>query len=55
MSLSVIPVLNALALTVVVEATEIGVEYAAEVEVGSEPSRVYRIVAPIVLHWISID
>ena len=47
MSLSVIPLLNALALTTVVPLlTEMGPEYTLEEDVGSDPSTVNRIVAP---------
>ena len=48
-SLSVIPLMKALALTVVVELIEIGLEYTAEEELGSEPSVVYLMLAPEVL------
>jgi hypothetical protein len=48
-SLSVMPVLNALALIVVVELTVIGLEYAVDEADGSEPSVVYLMVAPSVL------
>jgi hypothetical protein len=43
------PVLKALALIVVVELTVIGLEYAVDEAVGSEPSVVYLMVAPSVL------
>jgi hypothetical protein len=45
-SLSVIPLLNALALMVVVAPTEMELEYAVDEADGSEPSTVYLIVAP---------
>jgi hypothetical protein len=45
-SLSVMPLLNALALIVVVTLTEIGPEYRVDKDEGSEPSTVYLIVAP---------
>ena len=45
-SLSIMPVLNALALIVVVTPTEIGLEYAGDEAEGSEPSTVYLMVAP---------
>ena len=45
MSLSVMLALNARALIVVVEATEMGLEYKVDVDVGSEPSYVYLIAA----------
>jgi hypothetical protein len=47
-SLSVKPLLKALALIVVVEPTEIEPEYAVDEDVGTEPSTVNRIVAPSV-------
>ncbi len=47
-SLSVIPLLKALDLIVVVALTEIGLEYGVDDELGSEPSMVYLIVAPLV-------
>ena len=48
-SLSSIPSLKALALIVIVPLfTEMGLEYTVEEDVGSEPSVVYRIVAPLV-------
>jgi hypothetical protein len=46
MSLSVMPLLNALALIVVVELTWIGLEYSVDEDVGVEPSAVYLMVAP---------
>ena len=46
MSLSIIPLLNALALKVIVLLTIIGPEYGVDDAEGSEPSVVYRIVAP---------
>jgi hypothetical protein len=48
-ALSVIPLLNALALTVVVPVpNEMGPEYTEEEDDGSEPSVVKRTVAPLV-------
>jgi hypothetical protein len=48
-SLSVIPLLKALALMVVVTLTETGLEYTVDVDEGSEPSTVYLMVASFVL------
>ena len=51
--LSVIPLLKALALIVTVPVfTAMGPEQVGEEDVGSEPSMVYRTVAPLVLHTI---
>ena len=49
MSLSVMLALNARALMVVVEATEMGLEYKADVDVGSTPLVVYLMLAPLVV------
>ena len=54
-ALSVIPLLKALALTVVVLVIDMELEYAVDVDVGWEPSTVYRTVAPSVLHVIVTD
>ncbi len=47
-SLSVIPVLKALALITIVEPTAMGLEYTVDDDEGSEPSTVYLMVAPSV-------
>ena len=53
--LSVMPLLNALAFIVVVVLTDIGLEYEVDDNVGSEPSRVYRTVALLVLQVMATD
>jgi len=48
-SLSAMPLLNALAFTVTVEVIEMAAEYKVEETLGSEPSVVYLMLAPVVL------
>ena len=54
-SLSVMPVLKALALSVVVLLTDIELEYCVDEDVGLSPLVVYRIIAPEVAQLIVTD